>query len=188
MEMTEAERKGIRKGIMGLVVSGIIIVILVISSLWLYAEAYNLQRQVSTLQTDKNDLQTQVNSLATEKTNLQNQISDLQTKLTTHKNLHYYKSIVSDHTLNQGAGSKSLVTTLHSDYAGYVDVSLTSTTTNAYVEVQYSWPNYDFYFKKTLGTSGWEYFCVLPATIYIYVGNTNLLSGATHTISISYYY
>lgn len=186
--MAEVEKKGIGKAKIGLVASGVLVAILLISSIWLGIRVIDIQRQVSTLQTEKSNLQSQLNTCTTEKTNLQSQISDLQTELTTHKNLYYYKDIVSDYTVNQGVGSRTLITSFNCDYAGYLEISLTSTTTNAYIEVEYFYGAYDFHFKETYGTSGWGYFCVLPTTIYIYVGNTNLLSGATHTISITYYY
>ena len=53
-----------------LLISGILIVILAISSLWLYTRTNTLQKQVSTLQRDKDNLQIQIN-------NLQSQIDSL---------------------------------------------------------------------------------------------------------------
>lgn len=63
---TEVEKKGIGKPKIGLVVSGVLIVILAISSLWLYTRIDSLQSQVNTLQTDKDYLQTQINTLQCE--------------------------------------------------------------------------------------------------------------------------
>ena len=182
--MTEVEKRGIGKAKIGIAVSSVLAVILLISTIWLATRVIDLQRQVNTLHTEKGNLQTQVNTLTTQKTNLQNQVNDLQTKL----NLGYSHDILSDQTVNQGASSRTLVSIYTCEYAGYVDVSLTSTTTNAYVEVAYSYRGQNFDFRETLGTSGWRYFCVLPTTVYIYVGNTNLFSGATHTVSVTYYY
>ena len=72
--MTEVEKeKGLGKSKIGLVISGVLIVILAISSLWLYTT-------VSTLQTDKDNLQTQIN-------NLQSQVSSLETWLDSNKTL-----------------------------------------------------------------------------------------------------
>jgi len=67
------KEKGIGKSKIGLVISGVLIVILAISSLWLYTTG-------NTLQTDKDDLQTQIN-------NLQSLASSLETWLDGNKTL-----------------------------------------------------------------------------------------------------
>jgi len=51
--MTEAEKKGIEKSKIGLLASIVIIVILVISSLWLYTRVNILQNQVNILKAPK---------------------------------------------------------------------------------------------------------------------------------------
>jgi len=79
--MTEVEKKGIGKPKIGLVVSGVLIVILAFSSLWLYTRIDSLQNQVNALETDKDNLQTQINNLQTDKTNLQIQKDTLQNQL-----------------------------------------------------------------------------------------------------------
>lgn len=63
--MTEVEKKGIGKSKIGLLASSVLIVILVISSLWLYTRINSLQNQVNALETDKDNLQNQINSLQT---------------------------------------------------------------------------------------------------------------------------
>ena len=78
--MSEVEKKGIGKTKIGLLISGILIVILAFSSLWLYTRVDSLQRQVSTLQTDNDNLQAQVSSLQTDKSSLQSQVSSLETE------------------------------------------------------------------------------------------------------------
>lgn len=84
--MTEVE-KGIGKSKIGLVVCGVLIVILAISSLWLFTEVNSLQSQVSTLETDNSSLQSQVSSLSTDKNNLESQVSSLETWLDSNKTL-----------------------------------------------------------------------------------------------------
>lgn len=74
--MTEVEKKGIEKAKVGLVVCAILVVILAISSIWLYT-------RINTLETDKDNLQSQVNSLETDKSNLESQVSILQTDKST---------------------------------------------------------------------------------------------------------
>lgn len=60
--MTEA-KKGIGKAKIVLVTSAVLVVILAVSSVWLYTRADNLQKQVDSLEIDKNSLQDQVDSL-----------------------------------------------------------------------------------------------------------------------------
>jgi len=79
--MTEVEKKGIGKSKIGLLISGVLIVILAISSLWLYTTVDSLQSQVSTLETDNSSLQSQVSSLSIDKNNLESQVSSLETWL-----------------------------------------------------------------------------------------------------------
>ena len=68
-----------------------------------------------------------------------------------------------------------------------------SNSTNIYVEVIYT-IGYFHYFNAyyddiiVLGSSRRPVFPVVPASIVIRVGNTNLLSGATETVTILYYY
>ena len=85
--MTEVEKKGIGKSKIGLLISGVLIVILAISSLWLFTEVNSLQSQVSTLETDNSSLQSQVSSLSTDKNNLESQVSSLETWLDGNKTL-----------------------------------------------------------------------------------------------------
>lgn len=117
-------------------------------------------------------------------TQLQGQINSLQSIVY----LNVLQPILDRYTINQGAGAQSHVTSFQSNYAGYVWISLTSTTTNAYVTVEYWYKDSLFSFRKTLGTSGEAFFCVLPSSVAIYVGNSNWLNGATHTITATYHY
>ncbi|MEM2027553.1 MAG: hypothetical protein QXG68_07050 [Candidatus Bathyarchaeia archaeon] len=76
------------------------------------------------------------------------------------------------------------------DYAGYITVVVhSSTTPNTYVRVKYSAFGVDYDNTITVGTSGIAVFPVLPCSnVEVIVGNTNLLTGATQTITIIYTY
>jgi hypothetical protein len=110
--------------------------------------------------------------------------------LTNIVNLANSTTWVNNQTVSQGANSYTDWTPAFSaSYAGYVSVNvLSSTTTNTYVEVIWSAYGIGFDNKTTVGTSGKAVFPVLPASVEIRVGNTNLTSGATETITITYYY
>jgi predicted PurR-regulated permease PerM len=97
---------------------------------------------------------------------------------------------VNSQTISQSASSYTYWTPAFSaNDAGYVSVNVqSSTTTNTYVEVIWSADGISYSNTITVGTSGTAVFPVLPSTIEIEVGNTNLINGATETVTITYYY
>jgi hypothetical protein len=103
-------------------------------------------------------------------------------------NLRKSETWISRRTVNEPAGYY-VYWTFYAKYPGYVVVTIhSSTTTNNYVEV--IWSAYDINYdqKVSLGPSGSAAFPVLPAYVEVRVGNTNLFSGATQTVSIEYRY
>jgi hypothetical protein len=116
---------------------------------------------------------------------LQSQITDLNLILNLGKN----ETVVNNFAVNQGANSGSTVIQRGFFYSGYLLVSGTSTTENAYVKLDY-WFNGKLYsFNQTLGTAG-ELLFIIPKTdaAAIYAGNTNPTDGATETLTIVYHY
>jgi len=98
---------------------------------------------------------------------------------------------VDDQTISQPAHSYTTWTPVFSaSYAGYVSVWVqTSTTTNTYVQVIYSAYGVNYDQQITVGTGGTAVFPILPCLdIEIRVGNVNLLTGATETVTITYHY
>lgn len=148
--------------------------------------------QVNTLNNDKNTLNNDKNALTTYKNQLETwlagNITQLQDRINSLTSLSEQMTILNQYTVNQGAGAQSNVASWQANYAGYVEVSMTSTTDNAYVTLEYWYQGHFFSFKKNLGTSGQALFCVLPSTVTVYLGNSNWMNGATHTISATYYY
>ena len=97
---------------------------------------------------------------------------------------------VNDQTVSQTAEGYSYWQ-FSAGYAGYVSVSVqSSTTSNTYVRVMYS--SHDVSYDNQIGvsTGGTAVFPVLPPSsiIEIRVGNTNPTNGATETVTITYYY
>jgi len=81
------KKSGIAKAKVGLVVCSVLVVILVISSIWLYAKIGTLQNQVGTFETERSSLQsevagleTQVSALETDKSALGSQVTNLETQ------------------------------------------------------------------------------------------------------------
>jgi len=127
----------------------------------------------------------QINSLNSQITSLQNQVNDL-TDIT---NLAKSTVWVNDQTVSQPANSYTHWT-CSASYAGYVSVWVqTSSATDTRVRVIYSSHGVDYDDEIGVGSSGTAVFPLLPSSnIEIRVGNHNLVSGATETVTITYYY
>ena len=177
------------KAKVGLIVCAILVIILLLSNAWFYV---TLMDEIHTLHNEKNSLQSQVNTLHNEKNSFQAQVNTLQSKVNRYESIldiQEQRVILSDCVINQGAGESTLLISFNCSYAGYLKISVTSTTTNCYVTVQFWFEERLFSSQMTLGTHGEEYFLVLPTeSITVYIGNTNWFSGATHTASIVYCY
>jgi len=169
--------------------------------------------QYSTLQSQVADLQAQLDSLTADYQNyiashtytnleynllqsqivsLQNQITSLQSQVNNLNNIVNLAGStiwVNSQTISQPASSYTYWTASAS-YAGYISVYVqSSTTTNTYVEVVWSAYGVSYDNTITIGVSGTAVFPVLPASnIQIRVGNTNLINGATETVTVTYHY
>jgi predicted PurR-regulated permease PerM len=149
------------------------------------SEIANLQNQISNLNSQVNSLNAQIASLQNQITSLQSQVNDLNDIITLAK----YEVWVDHQTVNQLASSYAYWI-FSASYAGYLTVTVhTSTTDKTYVQV--IWDSYGVHYDHsiTVGTSGTAVFPVLPCSnVEIRVGNTNLFSGATETVTITYHY
>jgi len=116
---------------------------------------------------------------------LNSQVSDL----TNTTNLAKSATWVDDQTISQSAYSYTYWT-FSASYAGYVSVWVhTSTTTNTYIRVIYTAYGVNYDNQIGVGTGGTAVFSLLPcSSIEIRVGNTNLISGATETVTVTYHY
>ena len=135
-------------------------------------------------------LQTNSNSSSTD--NKDNQIAYLKAQiidLNSILNLEKTEDVVKDYAVNQGANNFTQVVHRSFSYSGYLVVSGTSTTSNAWVKLDYWFDGKLYSFTQTLGTSG-ELFFAIPKTdsAAIYSGNQNLEDGATETLTIVYHY
>ena len=209
-----SEKKVVGRGVaIGLGIICILLAVGLVGAFAIYMPALaRANSLISSLQTQNNQLQTQLNGNVSQNANLQSQNSQLQTWLDGNKteyqnyknshshsdsdynllesiaNLGEQQTILSQYTVNQGANTHIYVTGFQANYAGYLYISLTSTTSNAYVIVEYWFLGKLFSVTKTIGTSGEAYFILMPSGVAIYVGNTNFLNGATDTITATYHY
>ncbi len=96
---------------------------------------------------------------------------------------------LSDQTISQSAGTYTSWTE-SANYAGYVSITvLSSTTSSTYANVVYSVDGVNYNNPVSVGTNGTACFPVLPSlSITVEVGNGNVVSGATETVTIIYHY
>jgi len=130
-------------------------------------------------------LNAQINSLNSQITNLQNQVNDI----TDIANLAKSMIWVNDQTVSQPAYSYTYWT-CSASYAGYVSVWVqTSSASDTRVRVIYSSHGVNYDGEIGVGSGGTAVFPLLPSSnIEIRVGNHNLFSGATETVTITYHY
>jgi TolA-binding protein len=130
------------------------------------------------------DFQSQIDDLTTQIAQLQGQVNLLQSIV----NLDEQRNILNQHTMSQGPSEQSIVVSFQANYAGYVQISLTSTTDTAYIALHYQYQGHLFSFVEWVGTFGEAYFCVLPSNATMYIGNRNESSGANYTITATYHF
>ena len=150
----------------------------------------SLQTQLSSYQSQLQSAENQVSSLQTQLSSYQSQVSSLQSELSVcqrYGQLQEWSLKAEDKTVNQDHGTKSGIVQFTADYAGYVQVSGTSTTSNGYIMVTCSFSGYPYNDTEYLfGTGTTRLIPVLPGTIRVYFGNHNLVHGATATITVYY--
>ena len=144
-------------------------------------------------------LNLQINTLNSEISSLNNQITNLNAQLNTSNstiaNLQEILSLsgttveINGQTISQPAGYYTYWT-LSIPYAGYIVVEvLSSTSTNTYAIVSWSSYGVNYSDSVTVGSSGTVNFPVLPSSnVVVGVGNSDLIIGATETVTILYYY
>jgi len=156
------------------------------------------QDTINGLRDENQKLQDTINGLQSDNQRLQNSINSLQgsvQELRDITNLAKSTTIASRQIINQQAGSYTYYN-VTAQYAGYIFVRIDSSTTNQnYARVSYTYnggqsPHTITYNQRTDITSsgGWACFPVLPGSVTISVGNTNLVNGATMTVTIEYWY
>jgi hypothetical protein len=166
------------------------IVCLILAGSILGALAY-YGSQISSLNSSISVLQDAVSTRDSQISSLNSQVSSLNSglgNLTDIVNLSKSTIWVNDQTVSQVANSYTSWTDSAS-YAGYVVVNVQSSTSpNTYVRLIYSSRGVEYDHQITVGMGGTAVFPVLPGSIQVVVGNTNLVNGATETVTITYYY
>ena len=145
----------------------------------------SLNSDMASLQSQMNSLNSTISSLTSEKANLTAQLTTLEQILELGKSL----VLEENYTVSQGPGSYSF-SIFNVSYAGYIQIQvLSSTTANTYGIVIWSASGVSYDNSTTIGHSGSAYFPVLPTPrVEIGVGNSNSVTSATETVTITYWY
>jgi hypothetical protein len=152
----------------------------------LNASYTNLQSSYASLQNQYSSLQSSYNSLHSQYQDLQSSYANLQSIA----NLQRTTTWVNAQTVSEGPGGY-YYWSFSAPYAGYVTVTVSSSTTsNTWVEIRGVSSNgigYDTG-EIPIVSGGTVSYPVLPGTVYVEVGNNNLVNGATETVAITYTY
>ena len=135
--------------------------------------------------TENHDLSVNLTAANNQITSLQNQVD----MLTAIANLTASTTWVNNQTVvNQPAGSYTTWSESAS-YAGYVSITVSSTTSITFANVTYSSHGVNYNVQTNVGTNGTAYFPVLPTSnVTVAVGNGLSTGTATQTVTITYYY
>jgi hypothetical protein len=187
-----SEKKMVTRSVaIGLGIICIILIVGFVGAFAIYMPALARANSLtSSLQTQNSQLQIWLDGNKTDYQNYKNSHSHSDSEynmLQSIANLGEQQIILNQYTTNQGANTHNNVTGFQANYAGYLHISLTSTTSSAYVIVEYWFLGKLFSVTKTLGTSGDAYYVLMPSYVVIYVGNTDFV-GVTDTITATYYY
>lgn len=144
----------------------------------------SLNSQISALNNSFN----QINASSSAK---DTQIAALSSQLASYANiltLNVSAYLVYNQPVSQAASANTTIFTDVLYYAGFVSVAVQSDSNTTYVEVIYSYYGVNYDNNATVGKSGTAAFPVLPATVAIRVGNTELVDPVNATVTATYVY
>lgn len=190
--MPEPSGKGKNTWKIPLIIATIILFVVAVGFICLYVHKSSTDNKTisslnNNIASDNSSISSQQNTITNNQTqinNLQKQISNLQNEL----NLLVSSTEANAVTINQTAGESTSIVSFSANYAGFIFVSGTTTTSNGYIKVTDTangYPNYPGYTFKTGDT--WV-IPILPGTITVSFANSNSVNGVTATITVIYYY
>jgi cell division protein FtsB len=154
------------------------------------ADIAGLNANVSSLASQISVLQANANSYNDTVTDLRAALDYLNLQLANHLLLNTTEYLVTPQSFTQNASESTTIFQYGLNYAGYVGVTVESSSNTTYVELFYAYKGVNYDQNVTLAESGIAYFPVLPAGVTIKVGNTDTYTGDTinGTVSAIYYY
>ena len=174
-------RKGLDRRRELMIILGVLVVVLAIVNIWSYM------------------------TMSTENANLQSELTHLNSTHTAYVDTHSHndtevdelmeiinleKSEVLQDNLTFIQNPDDEITFQYAkQYAGYLEVTVNSTSITTFVTVQYEAFDFNFDETQVVGRSGIAVFPILPSEeIEVIIGNNNFLQDATITLRIIYYY
>ncbi len=141
-------------------------------------EVADANAYIDTVQGQVANLTAQVNTLKAEKQQFQNITGMLESKVITEQT-----------TIHQGMGQVTSMVSFKADYAGYVVVTATVSSTTGFIQVTCDNPAYPFNTNKYYTADQMVFSIpVLPGGIGIFAGNTDKLYEPNATVAVTYYY
>jgi cell division protein FtsB len=139
------------------------------------ADLANFTAQIGSLHAQVASLQNSLDVSNSTIENLQDGVETLNAQVQNYLSLIYMNMsayLFSNEPISLNASTYAPVFQQTLDYAGYVGVSVQSTSNTTYVQVVYSSFKVNYSQNVTVGASGTAYFPVLPGNVEIRVGNT----------------
>ena len=143
-----------------------------------------LTNQYTTLQNSLSQANANLESLRADNADLQ----DYATSLLNVLNLNASATLIRDQAVQLEAGENVTVFNNFIDYAGYITVQVTSDSNSTFAQVIFSYRNFNFDNTLVVGKSGAVAFPVLPGSVTVNVGNTELTDAVNATVTATYIY
>ncbi|MHB8567613.1 MAG: hypothetical protein ACYC7D_13465 [Nitrososphaerales archaeon] len=150
-----------------------------------------LQNLISALDKNISSVQSSESYYLSEASSLNSDLaaqSSINSRLQSFLSLQNSTAVADKVHVRQSAYQSTLIGTFSANYAGYVLVNGTSSTSNGYIQFSDSYPGYPSYSSLSFGTGFTTILIpVLPGSVSIYFGNTNFFSSVTANISVFYF-
>jgi uncharacterized coiled-coil protein SlyX len=213
-QITSSKKVVSRTVAIGLGVVCVVLAAGLVGALVLYAPMVaDLQSQLSDQDSTIASLNSQISGLTSQVASLTMQVASLKASLDQSYNSSEVQALIAEYVqqiqddqaiislsksgyvvqnfpINQTAGEITEIWNDNLGYAGYVGVQLESNSSTTYARVMYTLPVTEdiFDYNATVGTSGSAVLPVLPGTVSIAIGNTELVDAVNATVTAVYYY
>ncbi len=165
----------------------------------------NLESQIAEKDSTISSLNSQVSSLTSQVLALQADLDQVNSAIEDYKaaqeafnsQAKFYDNVISlnmseslfvDQSFTLAANTSGTIYTGNILYAGYIPVSVESSSNTTYLQVAYNSYGVNYNQTVTVGTEGGAVFPVLPGGITVVIGNTETVDDVTGTASASYRY
>ena len=150
-----------------------------------------LSSQVASLNSQISSLEDSLDESDLTISTLEEGVEILNSRIQSYLNIIYLNASIylfSEASVSQNASTSTNVFQYPLEYAGYVAVSVQSTSNTTYVQLFYSSYGVNYDHNVTVTTSGTAYFPVLPGEVDIRVGNTDPYTGDMINATVSAIY